>query len=85
MSSSSAVIVKPQSLACSIGGKQLGLLSLRITKFGKRTSNKQSSKTEGTFVTPMRDFDVRSPSKTAGRNTRLYLHTSALAKDNVVI
>ena len=33
-----------------------------------RNCNKPSSKTEGTFVTPMRDFDVRSPRKSAGRN-----------------
>ena len=32
-----------------------------------RNCNKPSSKTEGTFVTPMRDFDVRSPRKSAGR------------------
>ena len=33
-----------------------------------RNCNRPSSKTEGTFVTPMRDFDVRSPRKSAGRN-----------------
>ena len=35
--------------------------------------NRPSSKTEGTFVTPMRDFDVRSPRKSAGRNQTNHL------------
>ena len=38
-----------------------------------RNCNKPASKTEGTFVTPMRDFDVRSPRKSAGRNQTNHL------------
>ena len=38
-----------------------------------RNCNKPFSKTEGTFVTPMRDFDVRSPRKSAGRNQTNHL------------
>ena len=42
-----------------------------------RNCNKPSSKTEGTFVTPMRDFDVRSPRKSAGRNQTNHLLPSS--------
>ena len=38
-----------------------------------RNCNKPSSKTEGTFVTPMRDFDVWPPRKSAGRNQTNHL------------
>ena len=35
--------------------------------------NKSFTETERTFVTPMRDFDVRSPRKSAGRNQTKHL------------